>query len=248
MQDGVELDQRADHQVDRRFQLTLSIVVELNELVVANTISPLCFRLARERGRKTKTTKLMAARETEWAKAEVVLHAITRCSRKTELIWGLNLAQISSVLIPEGKDQVGDEKEHSACRRIISLRWVAKCIAILTNFVEYLEFEARHRHYLENWNKTAKKTKKRRAEDSLMHSASHRRMRKSSRQELKGDETDQRAGCRVHRQSRLTASILVELDKIVVTNTISPLCFRLTRERGRKNKTTKLMIGGIGST
>ncbi|KAG5631945.1 hypothetical protein H5410_003662 [Solanum commersonii] len=38
----------------------LSIVVELNKIVVANTISPLCFQLAQERGRKTKTTKLMA--------------------------------------------------------------------------------------------------------------------------------------------------------------------------------------------
>ncbi|KAG5585306.1 hypothetical protein H5410_045740, partial [Solanum commersonii] len=61
-----------------------------------------------ERYRKTKTTKLIAsgigstwvhlervnpspspthsARESEWAKAEVVLTAATRCSRKTELI------------------------------------------------------------------------------------------------------------------------------------------------------------------
>ncbi|KAG5611717.1 hypothetical protein H5410_022998, partial [Solanum commersonii] len=36
------------------------VVVELNEIVVANTILPLCFQLARDRGRKTKTTKLMA--------------------------------------------------------------------------------------------------------------------------------------------------------------------------------------------
>ncbi|KAG5615533.1 hypothetical protein H5410_015357, partial [Solanum commersonii] len=36
------------------------VVVELNEIVVANTISALCFWLARERGRKTKTTKLIA--------------------------------------------------------------------------------------------------------------------------------------------------------------------------------------------
>ncbi|KAG5620028.1 hypothetical protein H5410_005246 [Solanum commersonii] len=38
----------------------LIIVVEVNEIVVANTISSLSFWLARERGRKTKTTKLMA--------------------------------------------------------------------------------------------------------------------------------------------------------------------------------------------
>ncbi len=85
-------------------------MVELNEIVVANTISPLCFWLARERGRKTKTTKLIAggigstwvqlervnpspspthsARESEWAKAEVVLKAATRCSRETESIRG----------------------------------------------------------------------------------------------------------------------------------------------------------------
>ncbi|WMV18698.1 hypothetical protein MTR67_012083 [Solanum verrucosum] len=36
------------------------VVDELNEVVVANIISNMCFRLARERGRKTKTTKLMA--------------------------------------------------------------------------------------------------------------------------------------------------------------------------------------------
>ena len=69
--------------------------MELNEIVVANTISPLCVRLARERGRKTKTTKLIAsgigstlvqlervnpkpspthsARESEWTKVWVVL-------------------------------------------------------------------------------------------------------------------------------------------------------------------------------
>uniref|UniRef100_M1CNU6 Integrase core domain containing protein n=1 Tax=Solanum tuberosum TaxID=4113 RepID=M1CNU6_SOLTU len=67
-----------------------------------------CFWLARERGRKTKTTKLIAdgigstwvqlervnpspspthsARDSEWAKAEAILNAATRCSRETELI------------------------------------------------------------------------------------------------------------------------------------------------------------------
>ncbi|KAG5605933.1 hypothetical protein H5410_027425, partial [Solanum commersonii] len=66
-----------------------------------------CFWLARERGRKTKATKLIAggiwstwvllkrvnpspfpthsAQESEWAKAEVVLKAATQCSRETEL-------------------------------------------------------------------------------------------------------------------------------------------------------------------
>ena len=34
--------------------------MELNEIVNANTISPLCFLLAQERDRKIKTTKLMA--------------------------------------------------------------------------------------------------------------------------------------------------------------------------------------------
>uniref|UniRef100_M1DN13 Uncharacterized protein n=1 Tax=Solanum tuberosum TaxID=4113 RepID=M1DN13_SOLTU len=65
-----------------------------------------CFRLAQEKGRKTKTTKLIAsgigstwvqlervnsspspthsARESEWAKAEAVLKAATRCSRETK--------------------------------------------------------------------------------------------------------------------------------------------------------------------
>uniref|UniRef100_M1DFT9 Retrotransposon gag domain-containing protein n=1 Tax=Solanum tuberosum TaxID=4113 RepID=M1DFT9_SOLTU len=67
-----------------------------------------CFWLAREKGRKTKTTKLItdgigstrvqlerlnpspspthSARESEWAKAEVVLNAKIRCSREIELI------------------------------------------------------------------------------------------------------------------------------------------------------------------
>jgi len=36
------------------------VVDEFNEFVVANTSLFMCFRLARERGRKTKTTKLMA--------------------------------------------------------------------------------------------------------------------------------------------------------------------------------------------
>ncbi|KAG5632089.1 hypothetical protein H5410_003806, partial [Solanum commersonii] len=65
-----------------------SIVVELNKIVVANTILPLCFWLARERGCKTKTTKLMAdgTRESEWAKVEVVLHEASGCPRGTHLI------------------------------------------------------------------------------------------------------------------------------------------------------------------
>ncbi|KAG5586079.1 hypothetical protein H5410_046513, partial [Solanum commersonii] len=68
-----------------------------------------CLRLARERGRKTKTTKLIvggirstwvqlkrvnhnpspthSSRESEWVKAEVVLKAATRCSREIESIW-----------------------------------------------------------------------------------------------------------------------------------------------------------------
>ncbi|KAG5590913.1 hypothetical protein H5410_041427, partial [Solanum commersonii] len=58
------------------------------EIVVANTISPLCFWLARERGRKTKTTKLMAARESEWAKVKAILHAASGCPRGTHLIRG----------------------------------------------------------------------------------------------------------------------------------------------------------------
>ncbi|KAG5590581.1 hypothetical protein H5410_041095 [Solanum commersonii] len=34
---------------------------------------------------------------------------------------------------------------------------------------KYLEFEAKHGHYLEKKNRTAEKTKKRRPEDRLMH-------------------------------------------------------------------------------
>ncbi|KAG5619639.1 hypothetical protein H5410_004857, partial [Solanum commersonii] len=64
----------------------LIVVVDLNEIVVINTISPLYFWLSRERGRKTKITKLMAARESEWDKAEVVLHAASGCLRGTHLI------------------------------------------------------------------------------------------------------------------------------------------------------------------
>ncbi|KAG5589948.1 hypothetical protein H5410_040462 [Solanum commersonii] len=37
------------------------VMDELNEVVVANIISYMCFWLARERGRKTKTTKLMTS-------------------------------------------------------------------------------------------------------------------------------------------------------------------------------------------
>uniref|UniRef100_M1DRK4 Uncharacterized protein n=1 Tax=Solanum tuberosum TaxID=4113 RepID=M1DRK4_SOLTU len=42
--------------------------------------------------------------------------------------------------------------------------------------------------------------------------------------------------------------VVVELNEIVVSNTISPLCFRLARESGHKTTTTKLMAGGSGST
>ncbi|KAG5632263.1 hypothetical protein H5410_003980 [Solanum commersonii] len=40
---------------------------------------------------------------------------------------------------------------------------------ISTNCAKYLEFEAKHGHYLAKRNKRAKKTKKRRPEDRLMH-------------------------------------------------------------------------------
>ncbi|KAG5631204.1 hypothetical protein H5410_002921, partial [Solanum commersonii] len=96
--------------LQHRFLKTINtLLVKPNEIVITNMISPLCFRLARERGRKTKTTKLMAcvlgrhevqlervnpspspthsAQESVWVKAEVVHHAATRCSRETELIW-----------------------------------------------------------------------------------------------------------------------------------------------------------------
>ncbi|KAG5619729.1 hypothetical protein H5410_004947 [Solanum commersonii] len=45
-----------------------------------------------------------------------------------------------------------------------------------TNFIKdkYLEFEAKHGHYLAKRNKTAEKTKKRMPGGRLMHSASHR--------------------------------------------------------------------------
>ncbi|KAG5632164.1 hypothetical protein H5410_003881 [Solanum commersonii] len=65
--------------------------MELNEIIVANTISPLCFRLLErevpERVNPSPSPTL-SARESEWAKAEFVLHAATRCSRETELIRG----------------------------------------------------------------------------------------------------------------------------------------------------------------
>ncbi|KAG5599280.1 hypothetical protein H5410_030650 [Solanum commersonii] len=73
-------------------------------------ISPLCFWLAGERGRKTKTTKLMAggsgrhevqlervnpspspahtARQSKWAKVEDVIHMASGCPRGTHLIRG----------------------------------------------------------------------------------------------------------------------------------------------------------------
>ncbi|KAG5590864.1 hypothetical protein H5410_041378 [Solanum commersonii] len=41
---------------------------------------------------------------------------------------------------------------------------------------KYLEFEAKHGHYLAKWNKTAEKKKKRSLEDRLMHSASRRKV------------------------------------------------------------------------
>ncbi|KAG5590863.1 hypothetical protein H5410_041377 [Solanum commersonii] len=41
--------------------------------------------------------------------------------------------------------------------------------------VGYLEFEAKHGHYLAKRNKTAEKMKKRSPEDRLIHSASHRK-------------------------------------------------------------------------
>ncbi|KAG5595768.1 hypothetical protein H5410_037000, partial [Solanum commersonii] len=63
------------------------VVVELTEIVVANMISPLCFQLAQERSRKTKTTKLMAAQESDWAKVEAALHVASGCPRGTHLIW-----------------------------------------------------------------------------------------------------------------------------------------------------------------
>ncbi|KAG5619604.1 hypothetical protein H5410_004822, partial [Solanum commersonii] len=57
---------------------------------IAESKTPIlgCFWLARDRGRKTKTTKLIdGARESDWAKVETVLNVPTQCSRETELIW-----------------------------------------------------------------------------------------------------------------------------------------------------------------
>ncbi|KAG5577348.1 hypothetical protein H5410_057482, partial [Solanum commersonii] len=74
---------------------------------IANIVSYMCFRFARERGRKTKTTKLMAsgvgrhevqlervnpspmsthsARESEWVNVKAVLYAANGCPRETHL-------------------------------------------------------------------------------------------------------------------------------------------------------------------
>uniref|UniRef100_M1DPR9 Uncharacterized protein n=1 Tax=Solanum tuberosum TaxID=4113 RepID=M1DPR9_SOLTU len=47
-----------------------------------------------------------------------------------------------------------------------------------------------------------------------------------------------------HRPGRILRSILVlELNEIVAATTTSPLCFWFARGRGRKTKTTKLMVG-----
>ncbi|KAG5570533.1 hypothetical protein H5410_060299 [Solanum commersonii] len=43
------------------------------------------FWLERERGRKTKTTKLMASAKSEWVNAEAILHAVSGCPRGTHL-------------------------------------------------------------------------------------------------------------------------------------------------------------------
>uniref|UniRef100_M1DIK7 Polyprotein protein n=1 Tax=Solanum tuberosum TaxID=4113 RepID=M1DIK7_SOLTU len=108
------------------------VVYELNGDVVANTISSLYFRLARERGRKIKTTKLIAggigstwvqlervnpspspthsAQESEWAKMEVMLKAATWCFREIELIRGLNVESV-------WKMQIGEQMVQSAYRR-----------------------------------------------------------------------------------------------------------------------------------
>ncbi|KAG5571602.1 hypothetical protein H5410_061368 [Solanum commersonii] len=116
-------------------------------------------------GRKTKTTKLIAggirstwvqlervnpspspthsARESEWAKTEAMLNAVTRCSRETELIRVerqsmdtieqkgtkrlkegrkklLKIAFCSNALSLEGKGQVGNKMEQLACRQTVS--------------------------------------------------------------------------------------------------------------------------------
>ncbi|KAG5576572.1 hypothetical protein H5410_056706, partial [Solanum commersonii] len=81
---------------------------EPSEVAPGTIIQVQCFWLVRERGRKTKTTKLIAsgigstwvqlervnlspspthsARESEWAKAEAVLNATTWCLIEIELI------------------------------------------------------------------------------------------------------------------------------------------------------------------
>uniref|UniRef100_M1DDI6 Polyprotein protein n=1 Tax=Solanum tuberosum TaxID=4113 RepID=M1DDI6_SOLTU len=82
----------------------------------------------RERGRKTKTTKLIvggigstwvqlekenpspsstySARENEWAKSEAVLNAATRCSRETELIWNMATPKVAGRnMPPRNKDK-----------------------------------------------------------------------------------------------------------------------------------------------
>ncbi|KAG5590923.1 hypothetical protein H5410_041437, partial [Solanum commersonii] len=95
----------ADHRMYRRSQLTLP---KGPSQPIFKHYKYLFKFLARERGHKTKTTKLIAggigstwvhlgrvnpspspthsARESEWAKVEAVLKAATRCSRETESI------------------------------------------------------------------------------------------------------------------------------------------------------------------
>ncbi|KAG5610580.1 hypothetical protein H5410_021861 [Solanum commersonii] len=110
--EGDEIDQTMDCRVYWRSRIT-SPKGPLqhkfsNTINTSKTLILGCFWLAQERGRKTKTTKLLAggirstwvqlervnpspspihlARESEWAKAEAMLNAVTQCLRETELI------------------------------------------------------------------------------------------------------------------------------------------------------------------
>ncbi|KAG5576840.1 hypothetical protein H5410_056974, partial [Solanum commersonii] len=84
---GDEADQRADRRVHQRSQLTApsdpSQHIFLTTINTTGGIGSTRVQLERVSPSPSPTH---STRESEWAKAEVVLNAATRCSRETELI------------------------------------------------------------------------------------------------------------------------------------------------------------------